>query len=208
MGVSGNVIEMRRKARPDSESWVRRALFQARQELVNMNGTEPSEVEMNSQLLRLLVRVDLCAPRVGQARVNGCMPDIVHSIEERAEAAKQRMIDYTAGDAIDKPSATAEEVSAAEAIEDVFRRHLVGKNPGRDFQILFDLARKETDSRAGHQTEQRGSVRNVARKYHISPALVRKRRDVQMSAIADGIRHLYPKPAPSTGVIWGERRAA
>jgi hypothetical protein len=110
------------------------------------------------------------------------MPAYTYTEEEREEAEKQLMIDLTAGDLIEKAEpVNAREVSAAEAIEHVFRSCLVGQDTA--------------------QTEQTGSIRNVANKVGLDPKRIRAIRDRQIEAILDGARHLMPTPQYRTGVI-------
>jgi hypothetical protein len=202
------------------EDAVRKALRWLRGTLLHRDGAEPSDRDLLNECIRLVAKVDRAAPRVGHgsrivsldgyrvATIRSGMPDVVRSHDERAEAARQRMIDLAAGDDVEDAPVTRNEITAAEAIEKMFRGLLVGENRDRDWSLLFMLASKASGDKDGHQCEQTGSVRHAARKFGISPALVRKRRDVQLRALVTALEHLMPQPTFSTGVIWDDRKVA
>jgi hypothetical protein len=214
------MLEVKERAHSAAdEDCVGKALRSMRGMMLHSGGEEPSGRDLIEACLRLCVRVDRASAGVGHsnlvslagyrvARIRNSMPDVVHDLEEREESAKQRMIDMTAGDIPEDVPVTRHEISAAESIERVFRAVLVGENPNRDWRILFMLARKRSNDADGHQCEQEGSVRYVARKFGISPALVRKRRDVQMRLLVTALDHLLPQPTFTTGVVWDDRKAA
>jgi hypothetical protein len=199
------------------EDAVRKALRWVRGMLLHRYGAEPTDRDLLNECIRLVARVDRAAARVGHgnlvsldghrvARIRNSMPTVISSYEEKAEAAKHRMIDYAAGDDEGSDKVTRNEITAAEAIERMFRALLTGENRDRDWRLLFLLAAKRSDDNDGSQSEQVGSIRHVARKLGISPVLVRKRRDIQLRALVSGLEHLMPQRTFSTGVIWDDDR--
>ena len=137
----------------------------------------------------------------------------IHDVDEKAEALKQRMKEIAAGDhphnvfAFYRAPASNEEMTAAEAIETVFRAHLVGHKRDNDWRMLWDLASKEPHE-DGVQCLQEGSIRSVARKFGCHQSTVRYRRDMQRAAIWRAIEPRMPARAPSTGVVLPARQAA
>jgi hypothetical protein len=119
--MDGNVTALRKTA-PSDESTVKTALWGLRGDLIREAGMEPSELDIAKAAIRLCVKVDRAAASVGPGGHKNSMPAYTYTAEERKEAEKQLMIDLTAGDLIEKAEpVNAREVSAAEAIEHVFR---------------------------------------------------------------------------------------
>lgn len=199
--MSGNVIELR-KTTPTEDSTVAKALRFLRLDLMRSSaGKEPTALETVQAAIRLCVKVDRAAASDRPREFGNSMPDYLpDDMEEREAAAKQRMIDYTAGDLVEVEAVNAAEVTAAEAIERVFRAHLAGEDQARAWKILFLLAAKRGNGLGVHE-EQDGSVRNVAKKVNLSAKRVRDIRDRQLQATAKGISHLIPAPQYCTGVI-------
>jgi len=212
--MGGNVVALR-KAAPDDRATVKRALYWLRKDLVReRGGAEPTDAEMIEAAIRLCVKVDRDAASAGPSGHKNSWPAYGFTEEELKEAEKQFMIDLTAGDVIERAKpVTDNDVDAADAIERVFYAALVGKEPKRDWRILFLLAQKRRHDGLGAQTEQTGSVRAVARQIEtwinsktgdatFTPRAVRKVRDKQLAAIAAGIADLLPQPEYRTGIIW------
>ena len=94
----------------------------------------------------------------------------MHDVEERIEAAKQRLLEWKAGDFVVRYPVSQGDIAKAEAIQRVFRCCLVGEKQVRDFKILFELAKGK-------------SVRRVAKQFKVSHPRVIDRRNLQIAAI-------------------------
>jgi hypothetical protein len=118
-------------------------------------------------------------------------PDYQTEPDERSEAAKQRMIDLAAGDWPNADQPTPSEVSTMEAIESVFRSHLVDRHQNRDWKILSLLA------------HPKASLRNVGKRKDVgkSHVWVRDRRDLQCAAIWKKVEKLMPNAMPSLTLL-------
>lgn len=107
------------------------------------------------------------------------LPGVVHTLEERLEAARFAADD---GDKVEE-LANENEIEAAAVVRRRFRTLLVGENKDRDWDILIALASGESE-------------RQVAQRFGLGRATVRRKcRDRQLAAIAAGMSHLVSEPS-------------
>jgi hypothetical protein len=198
--MSVNVVELRRKTAPDDETTVRKAFRDLRGLLMRGTGIEPTERKLIQAAIGLCVKVDRAASADRPREFGNSMPGYTRTVGERIDDAKQRQIDYDAGDLAEPINVNAAEIKAAEAINRVFRECMTAKDKVRDWKLLFMLASKSGDG-LGAQAEYPGSIRYIARKFSIDPKRVRAIRDRQMTVIAIGTRHLMPEPEYRTGIV-------
>jgi hypothetical protein len=181
------------------QSVLRRAFRSLRGELLPYG--EPTERQLIEAAIRLVVKADRVSSedKPGSLRSSGV--EYVRTIDERIEDAKQRQVEFKAGDhpAI-RFNLTAAEITAAEVIERVFKSLMTSRDDVRDWRVLFELARKEGDG-LGVQAEYEGSTRNVGRKFNLTAKRIRAIRDRQLDVIVARTRHLMPEPSFTTGQI-------
>jgi hypothetical protein len=200
LGMSVNVVELRRKTAPDDETTVRKAFRDLRGLFMRGTGIEPTERQIIEAAIRLCVKVDRAAAGEQPRQFGNSMPQYSRRLDERIDDAKQRQIDHDAGDLPEPINVNAAEIKAAEAIERVFRECMTAKDKVRDWKLLFMLASKSGDG-LGVQAEYPGSIRHIARKFSIDPKRVRAIRDRQMTVIAARTRYVVPEPEYRTGIV-------
>ena len=128
--------------------------------------------------------------RGGPAKGKSPWPDYVNALlEERTEAAKQRLVDWLAGDLVGATLPTAKEISTMDAVYHIFRACLVDKYQDQDWQLLQLLA------------TPLGSLRRVGAFSSFSKDKVADRRDLQCAAIWKRVGHLMPEPRLLTKVL-------
>ncbi len=129
----------------DDDEWLTIKWLRAKRDQYELSGTP-----LIFEGIKFLVDVDRRLPKVGPTDATPVSwPGYTHDAPDQADALKQRMIDYAAGDDPKavfglKEAATTLEITSAESMERVFRAHLVGKNKDRDWKILWRLAKGES----------------------------------------------------------------
>lgn len=112
----------------------------------------------------------------GMRKLPSNMPQVVHSAEELAEAARFAPADTA-------PALCNEnELAAAAVVRKTFRENLAGENPERDWRIMLAMATG-------------ASERELAVELGVSRALVRKRRDAQLAALTRAMQPYTAEPA-------------
>ncbi len=147
----------------------------------------------------------------GPSKDGSHWPVYERTIDERSDDAKQRLIDWLAGDLVDgrQRAIPAPDVTTAECLQRFFRGSLVGEHQDRDWKIVNYLAKKEIA--VGAQQQQSGSLRAAANKFGVHKSTIAKVRDKQISAIWVAVKKAMPSPdtaAVATGRVWGEKIAA
>jgi hypothetical protein len=207
------------------EKRVAAALSIARDKLRVQLDREPNGLEIILRVFEFLVDIDGRTPKGTPRETGNCWADHIHELDERIEAAKQRLIDEAAGDDIAmllglRPKPTEEEIDTALSINTAFFSSLRGEKRWRDWQILRYVARKMTDTQIAmklnadalkelmpHQQREAiarldagESQADVAKSYdieHITRQRVSDRKQVQLAAIWNAVQHLMPAPTKS-----------
>jgi hypothetical protein len=173
------------------ERYVGAALSRARGRLTR-GGSVPTGSAIVMECLHEMVSVQRrqrIKYATGPANVRSLWPDFRTEPDERSEAAKQRLIDYAAGDWPNSDQPTPRDVSTMEAVESVFRACLVDRHQDRDWKILNLLAHPKK------------SLRNVGKGFNRSHVWVRDRRNLQCAAIWKKVFHLMPPAMPLSLVL-------
>jgi hypothetical protein len=139
------------------EATLSKAFRSLRSDIIRQSAGEPTERQLIEAAIRLVVKVDRASagdsPRLG----NSIWPGYTRTTAERVDDAKQRQIDYDAGDLPEPVNVTPAEVTAAEVIQRVFQDCMTAKDRVRDWKLLFMLMSKNGDGK--HPLERSGPAR-------------------------------------------------
>lgn len=138
----------------------------------------------------------------GPASEGSAWPEYIHDPDEKAEAARQRMLE---GEQVNKRLPSSRELSTMEAVNRLFRSHLVGEKQDRDWAILRLLADPKPVMRGKKDREKQvrrpRTVREVGTRFGISGARVSERKILQCSEIWKKVEHLMPLSRTETSRI-------
>jgi hypothetical protein len=170
-----------------TERRVAKALEMARATLRELLHVEnPPGSEIIFVVLKMAVDIHRREKAVGPSMggYKALWPDYTHDTEERLAALKQRMIDLAAGDPPDvvfglTKTTTPAELALMDAVNEVFKSCLVGKNQTRDWKLLNALAYGKPS-------------RAVAKTLHLSHRIVLDYKQMQCAAIWTKVKHLMP----------------
>jgi len=176
----------------DDERRVSNMLAFARAELLDLHkGKKPSGPQIVFRTLQEAVHIHRrMMVKVGPAKYRSAWMEYIHDAEEKADAAKQRMIDLVAGDLVDAPLPSAKEISAMESVYTVFRDCLVDRYKDRDWKLLHVLSSPSA------------TLRRVGQYAGKSKDWVVDRRDLQCAAIWKSVQRLMPPEIEVGAVLW------
>jgi hypothetical protein len=172
-------------------------------------GKVPDKRALIFEALRFIQEIRRCceAERDGPRGEGNHWPVYERTFDERADDAKQRIIDFNAGDLVAvRRNAMPPDVTTAECLDRFFNDCLVGENKKRDWKVLNYLAKGEKV--VGAQHLQEGSLRAAEKKFGITKATIAERRDRQVKAIWDAVMKAMPEPAKTVSADQMRREKA